>query len=465
MNWRDLLPTPHRRASCLIRAAAWLVPSGSRAEWRREWLAELHYALRTMRERGAEAGQVVDFARGAFQDAAWHRTHQWNREKIERAVSRGTHSAGFCVAALGGLLVAIAIASGFLPETRSVLLPLPYADAGRIATVTQGGTTLAVRSGIGKDWVRWWRSDSRLIDGAATYFWSEQTVDHVPTLCAKVSEEFFSLFGARSSDGRRFASGAFHNCGDCVVLAYDFWRKTYGGKVPSSVMMDGRRFRVAGIFAKEFWFLTRRIGVFEVVSEAENAGLKTGVVVRLGRDVSKSQAEAELESILQARGVNAWSSLISISMLTDRVRSVLGSFGLALMLAIGTILPTVRPHFGTWSPRALVRAVFFCSKTTLLLLTVLLAGLEFTRAPSITMLGGTDLATEPFSTWLFLLGCMGALSWSIYDQRRRCRVCLRRFGLEAQIGCPGCVLLSWVGTELMCLEGHGTDGISAVVGG
>jgi hypothetical protein len=313
-----------------------------------------------------------------------------------------------------------------------------------------------VRSGIRKEWVRWWRSDSHLIDDAATYFWSDQAVDQVPTLGAKVSEDFFALFGARSSQGRRFANDAFHNCRDCVVLAYDFWRKTYGGKTPASVMMNGRRFRVAGVLNKEFWFLNRRIGVWEIMGEAENPGAKMGVVVRLGQDVSKSQAEAELESILQTRGVNAWSSLIAISPLTDRVRSVFGSFALALMLAIGTILPAVRPNFGTWSPRALARAVFFCSKSALLLLAVLLAGLEFTRAPSITMLGGTDLATEPLSTWLFLLGCMGVLSWSIFDQRRRCRVCLRRFGLAAQIGCTGCVLLSWSGTELVCLEGHGT---------
>jgi hypothetical protein len=141
------------------------------------------------------------------------------------------------------------------------------------------------------------------------------------------------------------------------------------------------------------------------------------------------------------------------------VRSVLGSFALALVLAIGTILPALRPNLQaanliTW--RTVARALFFCSKAALLLLAVLLAGLEFTRAASITMLGGTDLATEPLSTWLFLLGCMGALSWSIYDQRRRCRVCLRRYGLAAQIGCPGCILLSWAGTELVCLEGHGT---------
>jgi len=71
------------------------------------------------------------------------------------------------------------------------------------------------------------------------------------------------------------------------------------------------------------------------------------------------------------------------------------------------------------------------------------------------MIGGTDLLTEPLSTWLFLMASMGVFTWSIRDQRKRCRVCLRRLGLAAQVGCPGCLLLNWAGTELVCVEGHG----------
>jgi hypothetical protein len=71
------------------------------------------------------------------------------------------------------------------------------------------------------------------------------------------------------------------------------------------------------------------------------------------------------------------------------------------------------------------------------------------------MTGGTDLLTEPLTTWLFLLAAMGALTWSVLDQRRRCRVCVRRLGLAARVGCPGCILLDWAGTELVCKEGHG----------
>jgi hypothetical protein len=449
---------PYLLARCLIRAAAWIVPSRSRADWQREWMAELHYARRTLREEGRELGlgsRLIGFALGAFQDAAWHRTHTWSGEHIERTVARGTESASFCLFAIGMILAVITVTSGFLPRTRAALLRLPYTDPDRIATVAQGDTTLAVRSGIRDEWVRWWRTDSHLIEGAATYFWSDKTVDRRSTRVATVSPDFFSLLGARTAEKRRFASNSFENCSDCVVLSYDFWRKAYDGKAPASILVDGTRFRVIAVLNKEFWFLTRRIGVWEIRLDTVNHNAKTGVVIRLRPDVTDAQARAELVSIVQAQGVNPWSSLIVISSLSTRVRAVFWSFALALVLAIGTILPAVRVNFAPRSTGGAVRALFFCSKTGLLLVAVLLAGLEFTRAPSITMLGGTDLATEPFSTWLFLLGCMGTLTWSIYDQRHRCRVCLRRFGLAAQVGCRGCVFLSWAGTEMVCLEGHG----------
>ena len=454
MNWRDLLPNPQRQALCIIRTAAWLVPQATRADWRREWTAELHFASHLIRQRGETGAKLVQFARGAFHDAAWHRMRDWNREKIERTVSRRAQSAGFCLAALAGFILLIALASGALPETRAVLLPLPYADPSRIATVTQGGATLATRTGVHRQWVRWWHADSRLIDDAATYEWTEQTVDRVRTLRGKVSENFFSLLGVQTN--------ALTNCDRCALLSYNFFRENYGGRTPAEVRIDGQPYRVAGVLDRRFWFLTRRIGVWIVEGKSENQNAKTGVVLRLRPDVSNKQVETELESIVQQHGINPWSSFVAISPLNTRVRSVFGSFGLALLLAIGTILPAMRLNFApdliTW--RGFARGIFFCAKALLLLIAVLLAGLEFTRAASITMLGGTDLATEPLSTWLFLLGCMGALSWSIYDQRRRCRVCLRRYALAAQIGCPGCILLSWSGTELVCLEGHGTLHVS-----
>jgi hypothetical protein len=268
---------PYLVARCLIRAAAWIVPSRSRADWQREWMGELHYAQRTLWEEGRElapGSRLVGFALGAFQDAAWYRTHTWSGEHFKWTVARGTESASFCLFAIGIILALITVTSGFLPRTRAALLRLPYTDPDRIATVAQGDATLAVRSGIRDEWVRWWRTDSHLIEGAATYFWSEKTVDRRGTQVATVSPDFFQLLGARTEEKRRFASNSFENCGDCVVLSNDFWRKAYDGKTPASIVMDGTRFRVIAVLNKEFWFLTRRIGVWAIGREPqrENRG-------------------------------------------------------------------------------------------------------------------------------------------------------------------------------------------------
>jgi hypothetical protein len=422
----------------LIRAASLLVPSRRREEWVREWLAELHYA----RGHAAEA-RVLAFAYGAFHDSVWQLRDFWT---LERA-SRCAQSAPFCLGAIAAFVLAIVLGSGNLPMMRGVVMPLPYRDPATVATVAQAGT-MAMRAGVRSQSVELWRENSLSLDGVATYSWQS---DHV----ARVSRNFFSLLGERTVTGTSVDRDALSECAaspgpdpaECVIVGYEFWR---GSNANSRVIIDGKSYRVAAVLAKGFWFLSPRIAVWRIGDPGPAE--RTGVVARLRGGFTRKEAEAELGIILRAAGMNDWESIVEINNLSDRVRSPLWSFAFGLILAIVIILPSVRLRMPTWNPRA---AAFFAAKTALLLLVVLLCGIEFTHATSITMLGGTDTFTEPLSTWLFMLGSMGALGWSISDQRRRCRVCLRRLGMAAQVGCPGCLLLNWAGTELVCVEGHG----------
>jgi MacB-like periplasmic core domain len=447
-----------RLSGVAIRLASVLVPATARRDWQREWNAETLHALKTLRGRGdRRAGaRVLWFAVGAFSDAIWHLNLQ-GRENLTRSFSNQAQSGGFCLASLAGLVLAIALASGFLPNTRSVLMPLPYADAGRIAVVAHTGIAPAARSGVQTAWVRMWKHKSRLLEGAATYVWQKAAVKDRAgrtrtVVSAQVSDNFFSLLGARTAAGKRFSPGEFRDCSDCVVLSYDMAQRVPKG---GSILLGKQRYRVAGVLDKRFWFLSRRIAVWRISSglppKAESSN-STGVVVRLGLDVRPSEAEVEMEKIVQASGLPPWDSLVEVAPLEGRVRSVFGSFALALGLASVVVAVSMRPRLPKWNPRG---AIVFGAKTLLLLAIVLTAGIEFTRASAITMIGGTDALTEPLSLWLFLMGSMGVLTWSIQDQRRRCRVCLRRLGLAQHVGCPGCLLLDWAGTELVCVEGHG----------
>jgi len=74
---------------------------------------------------------------------------------------------------------------------------------------------------------------------------------------------------------------------------------------------------------------------------------------------------------------------------------------------------------------------------------------------SMRLVGSIYPMADFFALWLFLVMSVGPLSWAIHDQRKRCRVCLRRLGNPIRTGAPGYVLLNWSGTEMVCGEGHG----------
>jgi hypothetical protein len=435
----------------LIQVASWLAPRRLRRDWRREWEAETRHAWRVFLEqpisRREARARLREWCWGAFADAACLR---FDRAELRESFRQWQRKPSFCLAALGAVLLAITLASGFLPATRATLLPLPYANRNRIATVSLSAGSLAMRSAIPSSLARLWRLHTEKLDGVATYAW-KQSVLVAPDgrssalLNAEVDEAFFDLFGVRAAIGRTFAPGDLRAC----VLSDELWRRRFerdAAVVGQPIDLDGGKCRIVGVLPKEFWFLSREIAVWSLGVPEKH----TGVVVRFQPGAGQKEVDKELQFLAQQAGYKSWDSMVDVSVLQERVRSTLGSFLLALGLALITTLLRARM---AWP--SLRGALFFGAKTALLLIGVLLAGLEFTHAASITMIGGTDLLAEPISTWLFLIGSMGALTWSVYDQRLRCRTCTQRLALPAHVGCSGCLLLSWAGTEMVCMAGHG----------
>ncbi len=441
-------------ASHLIRAASWLVPGSLRQDWLCEWEAEFAHARSILElrqtSRTSAHRELWRFAWGSFQDALWNRRNHFEEDIPGH---RRMDSPQFCLSFLATVLVAVCVLSLGLPVTRAIVTPLPYAHADRIATVAQGGIPVSVRSSIRREWFRLWRHKSLTVQDLATYVWKK--TDHAhrePVLEAQVSSNFFELLGVHADHGRLFQSSKIESG---VVLSYDFFeraRRNHWISADQSLNLAGRNYQVIGVLERNFWFLSRDIGVWTV---EESPNPRTGVVARIRPDSTKESVEAEFISILQADGLEGWNSLIDVSMVQQRVRDVFISFGFAVGMATIITGVALRFRIAIFEKGALRQAVFFCEKTILALLSVLLAGLEFTHAPAITMTGGTDLWAEPLSTWLFLMASMGVLAWSILDQRRRCRICLRGLGMAAHVGCPGSLLLNWAGTELVCMEGHG----------
>jgi hypothetical protein len=452
----------------LIRAASLMVPALWRAEWRREWDAELWHVSLALEERQERAAhwKLWRFCCGAFADAIWHLRNLFDHEALQRAVQRRTESASFCLACLAALMLLIVFCSGLLPRTRDLVMPLPYENAGRIVTVSRNNAALAMREEVPFAWLHLWRNGGRLTEGAAAYRWSRQVLTDSAgqpsrVVAAQVSDNFFPLLGPQLSAGRMLLPGDARRCPDCIVLSHAFARE-HDLAVGSRVSLAGAPRRVIGILDRRFWFLSREVAVWSVgIPKREATGV--GVIVRLRPDIALNAAEGELESAVQASGIAPWNSIVGLTVLQDRVRSVFGSFALGASLALIIALVGLRVRMPDPAQcraalsvkRAWLRVLFFAARPILLLSAVLLAGIEFTHAPAITMIGGTDALTEPFSTWMFLLASMAAFAWSIHDHRRRCRVCHRRLGLAAHVGCRGCMLLDWSGTEMVCIHGHG----------
>jgi hypothetical protein len=421
----------------LIFLASWLVPAESRPEWRREWESEMWHARQLLRERGwshrTANRQVRAWAWGSLADAA---CLGFDRPELVHRAAAIARTPSFCLGSIVCVMAAIALMSGFLPATRAVLTPLPYAEADRIATISQGGGSLAMRAGSPRRWLAIFASRSITLDAIASYTWRHEPGVDSRFLAARVSPNFFPLLGVHQA-----------GCSACVLVSAEFNRRT-GAR---ELSLHGHKYRVAGVLPSNFWFLSRGIGVWEVSPELD-ARSRIGLVVRTRPGIKKLAVENELHHLAEDAGYQSWDSLVDVSPVQQRVHSSLSSFALALCLALLATILAARPRLLdiTWR-----RSLFFAVKSTLLMLAVLLATLEFTGASTITMIGGTDLLSEPLSTWLALICCMTALTWSVHDQKVRCRVCLHRLALPAHVGCPGCILLNWAGTEMVCVAGHG----------
>src|ERR1017187_940227 len=132
--------SPLQHSRWLIRAAALLVPASYRESWRSEWEAEAWHAWRDMRDRGETSGfvrsQLFQFCRGSFADAAWYRVNLFDREEALRGIRHRMRFPGFCLGGILSIILVLGLASGFFPATRSILLPLPYANPARIPTIS-----------------------------------------------------------------------------------------------------------------------------------------------------------------------------------------------------------------------------------------------------------------------------------------------------------------------------------------
>lgn len=459
---------PLRQCQLILRVASWIVPRAARAEWRKEWEAELTNAWRVSTRKPSMGRPLRRRCWGAFLDAAWYRC---NREDLRRASRDWSQTPMFLLLVLTSALLLFAVASGNLPRTRSILMRPPYNDPQQIATVSRTGVINSAEWVVPYSWVEIWRRQAQSLEAVAAYKWRPQastlvvagknaTVESV-----RVEDSLFQVFGVRALLGRTPQPGDPRVSVNNLVLSYEVWRRDFSGDtkiLQKRTTIDGQEAKVIGVLPQRFWFPSEDVGVWWLGDRTSFSGEAVGVVARLRPQLSDRWVEWSLQrDIANAEGERFWESALQVWPIQDRIRQPLVFYALALCIALLVITPVfwsgrlnLRPHCAElagacrwWS--------FFGTKSFLLLLILLTVVVEFTAEPYVFPTGRTTFIVESMSLWVFSIGCLFVLWWSLADQQSRCRVCLRKLVLPAHIGRSGCLLLSWVGTELACPEGHG----------
>jgi MacB-like periplasmic core domain len=454
-------PFPVAFSQWAVTLASHMVPRAERGEWRREWNAELWHNWRFLLDAGLwshrEAVRLFARCLGSFADAAWHFGRQ---DAVQDRIRECTRSPWTCLALLAPPLLLVTILSHGLPATRQMLKPVPWRDAGQLALLSVHDENSNRERGVRPDVMTAWLENSRLVDRVAPLNWhtAHDGFDGQKPLVVAAEPGLFLALGVEPN------LGSVPQRTKGLVITDSAWRKLFGHDpyiLGRKVEFERENLPIVGVLPSGFWFLSRGPTVF--VIRPELFDLRVMVLLRARDGATSSRLVRELTRICQNTG---W-SMTTVSVDVWFLREGLWMPGLLFMLATAAALllavfvrrlriGNLRKAMRVESRGAtLRRGAFFFAKCLMGLLVVFCAALEWARRGPNVLLAYTDSASSPMMLWLYILSAMGVLFWAWANQRARCRVCLRLLAFPVRIGCPGCLLLDWSGTELLCEEGHG----------
>ena len=299
----------------LLRTIAPLVPRAERAEWLREWEAELASA----REGGAVGRTTRRLSRlaAALEDAVRLRLRRAGPPapalllRDVRFAARGLLRAPLFTAAVV-LTLALGVGANAAMYTvvdAALLEPLPYPDPDRLvrlATVwlPEGDRSVAVSTGDFDDLAERSRTLEHLslrVPQAFTYQGEEPT----RLEAASVSSGFFRLFGTTPHLGRYFGpeeDRPGHQ--PAAVLSYGFWQRVFGGDrsiIGRSVTLEGQPYLVIGVGEAGFRDPSSDVALWTgrpaYIDGAKRDQPWLMVYGRLASHASLDDARAELASI------------------------------------------------------------------------------------------------------------------------------------------------------------------------
>src|SRR5688572_6042210 len=260
LRWCDLV----------IRTASPLVPYDIRADWIREWRAELAYACARELKRGRRM-PLGCFWRscGAFVHAAWLRWDRWRIEMIWQDIKHSLRGLlrkpGFTATVVLTLAIGIGGNAAIFGAVNAVLLrPLPYRDADQLVRVYK--TSLKQPDRVGgtvspPDYVDWRRDNSvfsevAAYDGDSYPLTGIGAAEQLPG--ADVTGGFFAVMATPPELGRTITDDDDREgARDVVVLSHALWARRFGsnpGVIGQPLQIDGVSREVIGVMPEGFQF-------------------------------------------------------------------------------------------------------------------------------------------------------------------------------------------------------------------
>jgi hypothetical protein len=452
----------------VLRLASFMIPRHQRAEWLKEWQAELWHVRQTY---GAEDGvcwqteqQVAAFCAGAFQDAFYLRQHV----KIDVAPRQHQGSAARYLLFLAGLATVGYCCFMLLPGVRAVMRPSPYRDARNLMLITRSGFSGTSSPTIRIDQFRAWQDQKQHLFSAFAFY---RPVVKAVTLAphhlvdlsiAQSSQNLFELLGlpirslqsSHDSDSKR----------PKLIVTAEAAQRYFGGDrqaVGQTIEVGLRRVEIVGIVPTQLWKLPGKVDAWLLEPDRDASAIPPNamgfLVGHLEPSIGHDQFSDRWDMSVPT-GQGDTDNLVC-STLSRRAGAPFGVFLFAVIVAFLALPATISLPLGeysisthklSWSKRFL-RWIYLATKIALIFPIVYFTSMDLAHL-SISF-------TPETSEWIQLVTsfsiCLFALRWALKDQRKRCPVCLGRLTHPARVGQPSRTFLAWNGTELMCAGGHG----------
>lgn len=393
----------------LLTLADFIVPRSARAEWKREWAAELVYRTRS----GASLHYLLRSASGAFRDAAYIR-------------AQTPFSFRFISMPLRAEAVAVTVAVLVCAWNGALVPARPhYSNLDRVFRVQRdlhflGAVNRFFPASVLKAW-----AGVPGIEGVAAYRLNITKRYR----SGQVSPNFFAALGVRMP-GRRVGPAD-------AMITDRFWRDALHAnpKAVGSSFNDGsQRYTVAGILDPDFAF--NQCSFFTALDTEQS--LYALVLLRKGADRKKTTEDLIGAASTVAPGWQyASTRLASLSVPFTACSAIVAAASAMLGFAYALL-------------RCRKIALYAGARIAVGMLSITAVELSLVRAVNLVF---PFLSVLQF--WPYIGLCSATVYFILRDQRSRCPTCFERLSMPVTLGSWSSLLLDRPATEYVCPAGHG----------